>query len=86
MSEENAYEFKIKGYFGNISSSNIEVADAPGNVVGFLLPDGRTAQLVMALEIISADGTKAEYITKESEMTDIGFDVLEYDYLVFEKE
>jgi hypothetical protein len=44
------------------------------------------AQLVMALEVVSADGTKAEYVTKEEEMEKLGFDILEYESLTFNKE
>lgn len=84
--EENAYEFTIRGCFGNVSQKNIEIVDASGNVVGFQLPDGRMAQLVMALEVVSADGTKAEYVTKEEEMEKLGFDILEYASLTFNKE
>jgi hypothetical protein len=86
MADTNAYEFKIKGVFGNVDPKYVPVLDADGSVTGFQLPDGRLVQLVAALEVISADETKAEYVTSEAGMTDLGFDVLEYDGLVFNKE
>jgi len=86
MADTNAYEFKIKGVFGNVDPSYQPVFDADGNTTGFKLPDGRLVQLVAALEVISADETKAEYVTSEAGMSDLGFDVLEYDYLQFDPE
>lgn len=81
-----AYSFEIHGEFGDIDRKLVEVVDHAGNVTGFLLPDGRSVQLVMALEVISADGEKLEYITKEEEMSNLGLSLLNYDSLTFTKE
>jgi hypothetical protein len=53
-------------------------------LVGFELPDGRTARLIIGLEIESADGGKCEYITASNDMEALGFEGLDYNELHFE--
>ncbi len=43
-------------------------------------------QLVMALEVMSADGEKFEYVTEESKMDELGLAGLDYISLTFNKE
>ena len=78
-----AYSFEIHGEFGDAESKLVELVDHAGNVTGFILPDGRSVQLVMALEVISSD---VEYVTKEVDMEKLGLSLLNYDSLTFTKE
>lgn len=81
----NSYGFTIYGKFDNIDTKLVPITDHDGITTGFLLPDGRSVNLVMALEVISPEGDKIDYVTKESEMTSLGFELLDYDLLTFTK-
>jgi len=81
-----AYNFTIKGQFGEVDHKLVEVVDDVGNVVGFHLPDGRMVQLVMALEVVNLEGDKFEYITEEKEMENLGLSLLNYDNMTFTEE
>jgi hypothetical protein len=83
MSADNGYNFSISGEFANIDNNLVPVVDANGNTTSFLLPDGRYAQLVMALEIVSSDNTQFSYVTSEKGMADLGFEGLDYKEMVF---
>jgi len=78
-----AYNFKIKGQFNEVDRKLVEITDHASNIVAFLLPDGRTVQLVMALEVLSPEGDKISYVTNESEMVELGFNLLDYESLNF---
>ena len=80
------YSFEIRGEFMEVDSKLVEIVDHGGLVTGFLLPDGRSVQLVMALEVMSADGEKFEYVTTESKMDELGLAGLDYISLTFNKE
>ena len=54
-------------------------------MVGFQLPDGRLAQLVIALEVVDSKTDSYKYITSEKQMERLGFSCLDYDRLVFEE-
>lgn len=80
------YSFEIRGEFMDVDTKLIEIVDHGGLVTGFLLPDGRSVQLVMALEVMSADGEKFEYVTEESKMDELGLAGLDYISLTFNKD
>jgi hypothetical protein len=80
--DEKPFRFKATGGFSVASENQKELAHN-GEVRGFLLPDGRQVQLVVALEVISADGDDIEYVTSEDEMGKLGMRCLDYDELVF---
>ena len=75
-------KFIIEGGF-NVDANLEPKHDAMGNVIGFLLPDGRTVRLVAALEVESADESQLTYLTVEREMDKLGFSELDYAYLEF---
>jgi len=71
------YDFEVQGSF-NIRN-NLELHESwVGEVVGFRLPDGRLVRPIVGLEVESADGTKYEYVTDESTMSEMGFEGLDY--------
>lgn len=77
-----AYGFTIKGSFDEVTRLP-EVVDHAGNVTGFLLPDGRTVQLIATLEVCSPSGDSFEYFTKTADMEKLGFSMLDYSALTF---
>jgi hypothetical protein len=84
------YNFSVNGGFdiGSDEKDFDEVHSYPSNgqeVVGFKLPDGRTARPIIALEIESEDGSSFEYVTAEFQMAELGFSCLEYGTVNFER-
>lgn len=82
--KDKEYVFTATGGW-TINSDLIPVYDAFNQVVGFQLPDGRLAQLVIALEIVDEKTDSFKYITSEKQMERLGFCCLDYDRLVFEE-
>jgi hypothetical protein len=78
-----SYNFTIKGVFHDIDPKLVEIASYNGEVTGFLMPDGRTVQLVMSLEVISSDGEKFDYVPKTEDMEKLGLCNLDYFSLTF---
>lgn len=78
------YLFTVTGGF-DISPELSEFLAWDGGVVGFTLPDGRVAKLVVGLEISSPDPDDDgfEHVTCERKMSELGFDNLDYDALDF---
>lgn len=76
----NEYKFEVVGAY-DVDPTLPAERDAAGNVVGFKLKDGSTAQLVVALEVCK--GNKIRYITACTQMEKLGFDNLEYEHLEF---
>ena len=72
------YNFVVTGQF-DIDSENTPQEDAYGARSGFILPDGRTVRLVVALEIESTDGEEYKYIVSQKAMEEIGFNLFNYD-------
>ena len=81
--QSKTYNFVVTGQF-DIDSKNTPQEDAYGAISGFILPDGRTARLIVALEIESTDGEEYEYIVSEKEMENIGLNLFNYDQTNFE--
>lgn len=80
--KDKTYHFTATGGW-TIDSKLKPETDHAGNVVAFRLPDGRKAQLVVALEVESKDETDYKYIVSERDMEKIGFSCLDYDRLEF---
>lgn len=80
-SNDNEYKFICTGSF-SIDKKLEPTTDADGNVVGFILPDGREVRLVIALEIENGDNFD-DYVVNEKEMAKIGFSCLDYEQLAF---
>ena len=78
------YLFKVTGGF-DINRKFKEELSCISKVVGFKLPDGRTARPIIGLEIESKDGNKFEYVTSESKMSELGFEGLDYGHVFFEE-
>jgi len=80
------YEFLVTGGF-TVNSNLKSMRDNKRDVSGFVLPDGRGVELIVALEVIDTrfdDGHgRIKYITSESEMEKLGFCNLDYDRLDF---
>lgn len=79
----NEYKFVAEGGY-DIDSNLTPEANAFGEVVGFKLPDGRSVRLVIALEVSDEYGDDFKYVTSEQEMSELGFDCLDYERLNFE--
>ena len=80
------YKFEVTGGF-DVNKKLKEKLDHSGSYVcAFKLPDGRTVRPMLALEVESKDGNSFEYITSEIDMSDLGFEGLDYDHVGFEKE
>lgn len=75
MSKEKEMRFTMTG--------TVKVAGEPEedyweNICGFKLKDGRIVRPVLALELEDEDGNQ-EYMCSDTEMKEIGFEVIEYD-------
>ena len=81
MSEKD-YQFDVTGGFSIDGELEPELS-CRESVMGFKLPSGETARLVVALEIESEDATHYKYVTSEKEMDDMGFRCLDYDRVEF---
>ncbi len=68
------YAFTVKG---KLDASGLEPLTVMGKIVGFKLPDGREAKLVIGLEVESA-GSYA-YTANSSEIEALGLTILDYD-------
>lgn len=77
--------FSVEGGF-DIDNSLIKEEAHDGTIVGYKLPDGRTARLIVALEIDPGDDRDWEYVTSEAEMRELGFKNLDYKHLMFFEE
>ena len=71
------YGFEVTGAFSIDKKLKPELG-ASGDITRFKLPDGRTARLVVGIEIESKKGDKYEYITEETKMDKLGFTCLDY--------
>lgn len=76
----NKYKFTCSGDF-DVDVNLDRIYDSVGNVVGFKLPDGREVRLVIALEVDNEDNY--DYITSESDMDELGFNLTDYDVCEF---
>lgn len=76
------YVFTATGGW-DVDSKLKPLYDASGNVVGFKLPDGREAQLVIALEVLDPKKGSYSYVTSEKQMDKLGFSCLDYSRLEF---
>lgn len=79
------YRFKATGGFNINRKFKAGLSYNGEDICRFTLPDGRTVRLAIALEVESKDGNNFKYITSESEMTELGFECLDYDSLTFEE-
>ena len=82
--ETETYLFEVTGGF-EVRKDLKPEKSAYGDVIKFRLPDGRAAQLIVALEIEIDDGIGYEYIVDSREMTKLGLECLDYDHLHFIK-
>ena len=73
--------FEVKGGF-DISKDNKPYRAANGDICGYTLPDGSIVRLVVALEIEFPDGN-FQISTFEDEMSEFGFNNLDYSELTF---
>jgi hypothetical protein len=68
--------FKITGI---TSVKGEPIFDVDGNNVGYELEDGTIVKLAMCLEVFFKDDNgHPTYVTKSSEMSNLGFDLTEY--------
>jgi len=81
---EKEYTFDVSGYYV-IASKLKPVRAHNDDVIGFRLPDGRIARLVVALEVAEDDESSFEYVTSEQRMAALGFGCLDYATLKFER-
>ena len=72
------YLFDVSGGY-SVHTSLIPVLDQVGNIVGFSNEKGETIRLVVALEVEAADGSDHRYVTKETEMEELGLTCLDYE-------
>ena len=82
--EREIYLFEVTGGFDVRKDLKPELS-AYGDVIKFRLPDGKAAQLIVALEIEIDDGMSYEYVTSEKEMSKLGLEGLDYNQLRFIK-
>jgi hypothetical protein len=81
---EKDYSFVVSGAF-SIEDNLQPIFGARNTIVGFKLPDGREAQLIVALEVLNPKKDSYKYLTSEKQMSDLGFGCLEYDKADFER-
>ena len=74
--------FEVKGGF-DISKKIKPFKGANGDIIGYILPDGRIVQLVVALEIEDLD-SNFKYIVNQDAMQSLGFENLDYSELTFD--
>lgn len=82
MESSNEYCFTATGSLLIDKTLKIE-RSFDGRPIGFVLPDGRTVRLVVALEVELDGGTNYRYVTSETEMSELGFTCLDYDQADF---
>lgn len=76
-------KFEVKGGF-DIANNLVPQTASNGEVIGYKLPDGRIARLVIALEIENPKCVSPiEYVTFDSQMATLGFANLDYEHLTF---
>lgn len=75
------YLFDIRGSF-DIDDQLIPKFSVDGTVMGFKLPNGKVAELIVALVVEDAEGNE-EYVTSDQQMRDMGFDNLDYSWADF---
>ena len=89
MSTSTQTLFTVTGGF-EIAENLTPLVAFSGETVGYVLPDGRVARLVVALEIEDRKKKNPEdaftYITSEQAMADLGFEALDYGVTEFETE
>ena len=73
--------FCVEGSF-DVPDSFSPINDAQGNVVGYLTPNGTQVQLAVCLEV-TKDEKKYRYVSKESAMSNLGLNGLNYDRCEF---
>jgi hypothetical protein len=76
------YAFKVTGEF-EVASHLKPVFGRQNTIIGFELPDGRMARLIVGLELETNDDYA--YITSQQEMDQWGFGCLNYSMTSFEK-
>jgi hypothetical protein len=88
--DEELYSFKLTGKF--YIASHLKPVFGKGNrqntVIGFELPDGRMAKLIVGLELatkVNSEFDDYTYITSHQEMKILGFGCLNYSMTSFEK-
>lgn len=77
MEKTNTYRFEVVGLF-KINKDLKTLRAFDGTPMGFMLPDGRSVRLSVALEIASADGLSHDHVTREAAMAELGFECTEY--------
>jgi hypothetical protein len=82
--KETTFKFDVTGTF-SIQNEFEQVLSQMGETTGFKLPNGKTVQLVVALEVVSENEESFEYITSEEKMDALGFRCLDYIALTFTK-
>jgi hypothetical protein len=83
--KETTFKFDVTGTF-SIQNEFEQVLSQMGEITGFKLPNGKTVQLVVALEVASENEESFEYITSEEKMGALGFRCLDYIALTFTNE
>ena len=76
MAQEKHYLFEVSGGWAVVGDLKPSY-DAVGNICGLELPDGRMVRLIVALEVEDKNGDY-ECITSEKEMSELGFESLDY--------
>jgi len=86
----NFYEFKVTGEFE--VACHLKPVFGKGNrkntIIGFELPDGRMARLLVGLELENKGNPEIQdyaHITSQQEMEMLGFGCLDYSMTSFEK-
>jgi hypothetical protein len=81
------YAFKVTGEF-EVASHLKPVFGRQNTIIGFELPDGRMAKLIVGLELetkVNPEFDDYAYITSQQEMDQWGFGCLNYSMTSFEK-
>jgi hypothetical protein len=81
------YAFKVTGEF-EVASHLKPVFGRQNTIIGFELPDGRMARLIVGLELetkVNPEIQDYAYITSQQEMDQWGFGCLNYSMTSFEK-
>lgn len=81
---EKDYSFVVSGAF-SVDNNLKPIFGVLNTIVGFILPDGREARLIVAIEVENKITGDYDYVTSEKQMSDLGFGCLEYDKADFER-
>jgi hypothetical protein len=80
---EEDHLFVISGEFA-VSSDLKPIFGRQNTIIGFELPDGRKAKLIVGLELENKVNDDYDYITSHKVMEDLGFGSLDYYMTCFE--